>query len=50
MSLARQVFALVVTAILAVPVVASAQTERGTITGVVTDDDEGRRARAWRST
>ena len=38
MSLARQVFALVVTTILAVPVVASAQTERGAISGLVTDE------------
>ena len=38
MSLARQVFALVVTTILAIPVVASAQTERGAISGLVTDE------------
>ena len=38
MSLARQVFALVVTTILAIPVVTFAQTERGAISGLVTDE------------
>ena len=38
MSLARQVFALVVTVILAIPVVSFAQTERGAISGLVTDE------------
>ena len=38
MSLARQVFALAVTAILAIPVVSFAQTERGAISGLVTDE------------